>query len=128
MGEGLQQAADAHFVVVIGALQRGHFIGDESFKLSGARKRALDAVAHRGDLAADRLADRDDRLARHLFRLGQTHRDAGHRLRDQTKLLRAPDHVREQIEEHDRRQHEGGEADHRRDAGGALRQHRPQVG
>ncbi len=85
VGEGLQQAADAHFVVVIGALQRGHFVGDERFKLSGTRKRALDAVAHRGDLAADRLADRDDRLARHLFRLGETHRDAGHRLRDQAQ-------------------------------------------
>ena len=128
VGEGLEQAADAHFVVVIGALQRGHLICDQRFKLGGAGKRALDAIAHRGDLAADRLADRNDRLARHLFGLGETHGDAGHRLRDQAKLLGAPDHMGEQIEEQHRRQHEGGKAEHRRNAGGALRSHRAQVG
>ena len=60
--EVLEQAADAHFVVVIGALERGHFVGDQRFELGGARQRALDAVAHGGDFAADRLADGDDRI------------------------------------------------------------------
>ena len=127
--EGLEQAADADFVVVIGALERGHLVGDQSFELGGARERALDAVAHRGDLAADRLADGDDRLARDLFRLGEPHGDAGHRLGDQAQLLRAPDHVGE----HDRRTCTGASTKAARPiiAGmpaGALRQHRLQVG
>ena len=61
MRERLEQAADADFVVVVGALERGHFVGDQRLELGGARERALDAVAHGGDLAADGLADGDDR-------------------------------------------------------------------
>ena len=57
MRERLEQAADADFVVVVGALQRGHFVGDQGFEFGGARERPLDAVAHGGDFAADRLAD-----------------------------------------------------------------------
>ncbi len=73
MRERLEQAADADFVVVVGALERRHFVGDERFKLGGARERALDAVAHGRDLAADRLADRHDGIAGDLFRLGKLH-------------------------------------------------------
>ena len=128
MRERLEQAADADFVVVVGALERGDFVGDQRFELGGARQRALDAVAHRRDLAADGLADGDDGLAGDLFRLGEPHGDARHRLGDQAHLLRAPHHVGQHVEEHDRRQHEAGEADHGRDAGRALLQHRLQVG
>ena len=104
-----EQAADAHFVVVIGALERGHFVLHERFEFGGAGERALDAVAHGGDFAADRLADGDDGFARHRFRLAEPHRDFGHRLRDETHLARAVDHVREHEEESGRQQEDRGE-------------------
>ncbi|MBA7476099.1 hypothetical protein ES707_11477 [subsurface metagenome] len=90
MGDVLQQRADAHFVVGIGALQRGHFVGDQRFKLARARNGALDAVAHGGDFAADRLANGDHGIARRAFRLGEADRDLRHRLRDHAHFLAAP--------------------------------------
>ena len=75
MRQRLEQAADADLVVVVGALQRRDLVGDQRFELGGARERPLDAVAHRRDLAADRLADGDHGIARDLFRLGEPHRD-----------------------------------------------------
>ena len=71
---------------------------------------------------------RDDGIAGDLFRLGEPHGDARHRLGDDAHLLRAPHHVGQHVEEQDRRQHEAGEADHGRDAGRALLQHRLQIG
>ena len=85
----LEQIADADFVVVIGALERGDFVVDEGFEFGGARQRALDAVAHRRDFAADGLSDRDDLFARRGFRLRQTHGDFGHGLGDEAHVLRA---------------------------------------
>jgi len=41
-------------------------------------QRALDAVAHGGDLAPDRLPDSDDRLACGRLGLRETHRDLSH--------------------------------------------------
>ena len=114
--EILQQGADAHLVVVVGVLERGDLVGDQRLELGGARERALDAVAHGGDLAADRLPDGDDQFARDRLRLGEPHGDLGHRLRDQPHFLRAPRHVGEHVEEHDRRQVDGGE--HRQDRRG----------
>ncbi len=111
LAEVLQQAADAHLVVVIGVLQRRHLVGDQRLEFGGARQRALDAVAHGGDLAADRLADGDDGFARDRLGLGEAHRNLGHRLGDQPQLLRAPRHVGEHEEEDDR-----GEEDHRQHA------------
>ena len=73
VGELLEQAADADFVVAIGALERGDFVLHQGFELAGARQRALDAVAHGRDLAADRLADGDDGIARHGLGLGEPH-------------------------------------------------------
>ena len=64
IGQFAEQIANAHFVVVIGALERGDFVVHQRFQLGRARERAFDAVAHGGDLAADGLADRRDRLAR----------------------------------------------------------------
>ena len=128
MRESLEQAADADFVVVVGALERGHLVGDQSLELGGARKRALDAVAHRGDLAADGLADGDDRFAGDLFGLRKLHGDARHRLRDDAQLLGAPHHVRHQVEEDHRREQERREPDDGRNAGRALTQRRLQLG
>ena len=68
-GRVVQQAADAHFVVVIGALQRGDFVGDQRFELGGARQRALDAVAHRGDFAATNAFTDDVKVKRWGFHI-----------------------------------------------------------
>ncbi len=110
-GEIVEQAADAHFVVVIGALQRRDFVLHQHFEFGGTRQRALDAVAHRRHFAADGLADGDDGFARDAFRLGQPQRHLAHRLRQRLHLARARDHVRDREEEADRR-HEG---DHQRE-------------
>ena len=87
VGEILQQAADAHLVVAVGAFERRHFVAHHRFEFARPRQRPLDAVAHGGDFAADRLSDRDDRFTRDAFRLGKTHGDLRHRLRDQPQLL-----------------------------------------
>ncbi len=114
-GEILQQAADADFVVVIGVLERGHLVGHQRLELGGARQCAFHAVAHRGDFAADRLADGDDRFPRHRLRLGEPHGDFRHGLRDQPQFLRAPRHMGEHVEEDDRREENQRQHDeHRR--------------
>ena len=123
MGDVLQQRADAHFVVAVGALERRDLVGDERFEFAGARDRALDAVAHRGDLAADRLADSDHRFARRTFRLRIADRHLRHRLRDHAELLAAPGEAREEIEQQDRRKQQRGEARDHQDAA-ALRRSR----
>ena len=112
VGELLQQAADAHFIVAVGALERGDLVLHQRLELAGARERALDAVAHGRDFAADRLADGDDGIPRHAFGLGQPHRDLRHRLRDQAQFLRPPRHVGDAEEEDDRQQRGGAEPDH----------------
>ena len=106
----LQQRADAHFVVGIGAFQRRDFVGDQRFQLARARNRTLDAVAHRGDLAADGLADRHHGVACGGFRVGEAHRDLRHRLRDHSQFLAAPGQAREEIEQQHRREEQRGKA------------------
>ena len=104
MGDVLQQRADAHFVVGIGALERGDFVGDQRFEFAGARDRAFDAVAHRRDLAADRLADGHHRVGGRAFGLGEADRDLRHRLRDHPHFLAAPGEAGEEIEQQHRRE------------------------
>ena len=103
MGDVLQQCANAHFVVAIGALERRDLVGDESFKFAGARDRAFDAVAHRGDLAADRLTDGHHGIGGRDFGLGESDRDLRHRLRDHPHFLAAPGKAGEEIEQQHRR-------------------------
>ncbi len=103
-------AADAHLVVVVGMFEGGDLVLHQRLELGGARERALDAVAHGGDFAADRLADGDDQFARDGLGLGQPHGDLGHGLGDQPQFLRAPRHVGQHIEEDDR--HEEDDAEH----------------
>jgi len=112
--EVLEQPADADFVVAIGALERRDLVLHQRFELAGARQRPLDAVAHGGDLAADRLTDGDDGIARHALRLGEPHRDLRHGLRDQTQFLGAPGHMRDAEEEDDGQQRRGAEPDDQR--------------
>ncbi len=126
MGDVLQQRAHAHFVVAIGALERGDFVGDEGFQFAGARDGALDAVAHGGDFAADRLADGDHAVARHGFRLGHAHGDMGHRLRDHAQFLAARRHVGEEVEQQDRRGERWRRGRRWRAGRRALREHRAQ--
>jgi hypothetical protein len=109
-GRVLQQGANAHFVVAIGALERGDLVGDEGFKFAGARDRAFDAVAHRGDLAADRLTDGHHGIGGRGFGLGEADRDLRHRLRDHPHFLAAPGEAREEIEQQHRRKEQRGKA------------------
>ena len=128
MRQRFEQAADADFVVVVGALERGHFVGDESFKFGGAGERALDAVTHRRHFAPDRLPDGDDRLARNRLRLGEPHRDVGHGLGDEPQFLRAPSHVREHIEENNWHEENDGEHGQHRRAKASWTKRGPHLG
>ena len=110
-GEFLQQRADPHFIVAIGAFKCRHFALHQRFELAGARECPFDAVAHGRDFAADRLADGDDRIPRHALGLAKPHRDPRHRLRDEAKLLGAPRHMGDAENEDDRQQSRGAEAD-----------------
>ncbi len=127
MGDVLQQGADTHLVVAVGAFERCDLVGYQCFQFAGARDRAFDAVAHRRDFAADRLADRDHRLARRTFRLGVADRHLRHRLRDHAQFLAAPGEAGEEIEQQDRREQQRGKARDHQDAG-ALAEHRLQRG
>ncbi len=110
MGDVLQQRADAHFVVGIGALERCDFVGNQRFEFAGARDRALDAVAHGGDFAADRLSDGDHGIAGRALRLGEADRDLRHRLRDHAHFLAAPGEAGEEVEQQHRRKEQRGKA------------------
>ena len=105
----LQQRPDTHLVIVVRVLEGGDLVRHQGLELGGARKRALDAVAHGGDFASNGLADGDDRLARDRLRLRQPHGDLGHRLGDEPQLLGTPRHVGEHVEEDDRHEKGGGE-------------------
>ncbi len=107
------QAADPELVVVIGALERRHFAVHQAFELGRAGERPLDAVAHGGDFAPDRLADGHHRLAGDRVRLAEPHRHLDHRTGDQAQLLRPHHHIGDHHEEHDRQRHHHGEAEQR---------------
>ncbi len=115
MRDVLQQRADAHFIVAIGALKGCDFVGNQGFELAGACDRAFDAVTHCCDFTADRLADRDHGVAGCTFGFRKTNRDLRHRLRDHAQFLAAPGKGGEEIKQ----QHRGEE--HRNKSG--ERQH-----
>ena len=99
--EIVDQSTDAPLVVGVGAFERRDFGAHERLEFAGARERALDAVAHRGDLAADGLRERDDLLGGDRFRLGEPDGDLAHRTRGQAHFLGAPRDDGEQEEEGD---------------------------
>ena len=120
MRDVLQQRADPHLVVGIGALERRDFIGDEGFQFAGACDRTLNTVAHGRDFAADRLTDGDHRIARRALGLGETDRDLRHRLGDHPQLLAAPGKARQEIEQQHGRKEQRGEAGQHQRAAAAL--------
>ncbi len=127
LGEAVEQVADAQLVVVVGALQRRHFVVDQRLELGGARQRALDAVAHGRDLAADRLADGDDRIAGHAVGLGEAQRRLRHGMGHHAQFLRARQHVGERIEEHDGRDDAEDDAEEGRNRGREVAQEPAQL-
>ena len=120
MGDVLQQRADAHFVVAVGALERGDFVGNQGFEFAGARNGAFDAVAHGRDFAADRLTDGDHRVAGGALGLRKADRDLRHRLRDHAQFLAAPGKARQEIEQQHRREEQCRQAGQHQRAAGAL--------
>ncbi len=122
VGELAEQVADTDFVVVIGALERRDLVMNEGLEFSGARKRTLDAVAHRRDFAAHRLADIDDLLAGGGFRLVEPHRHLRHGLRDVAQFLGAADGLGEGEGDSDRQNNRGGGCGEERGGDVGLRQ------
>ncbi len=98
----VEQDADAAFIVAIGALERRHFAPHHGFEFAGAGQGALDAVAHRGDLAANGLAQGDNLLGGDGFRLGEADRHFGHGAGGQAHFLRASRHRAHGNQENDR--------------------------
>ena len=90
-GEIVDQRAHPRFVVAVRTLQRGDLVVDEELQFAGTGERAFDAVADRGNLAANGLADVGDVFGREVLRLRQALRNLGDRARDVAHLLRAPD-------------------------------------
>ena len=105
----LDEVPHTPFVVVIGALQRRDLVLDHGLEFGGARDGALDAVAERGDLAADRLADGDDRVGGKVLGLGEADGNLGHRAGDGAQFLHAADQHGEQQEAGGRKQKPGGD-------------------
>ena len=115
-----QEIADTDFVVVIGAFERRDFVVHQRFEFGGARQGALDAVAHGGDFAADGLTNGDDGFARRGVRLRQTHGDFRHGFRDQAHVLRAAEHVGDDVGK-DHRHDDGADGDREHGNTGAWR-------
>ena len=88
-GEFVDQRPHAAFVVGVGAFEIGDFGANHGFQFAGARDGALDAVAHRGDFAANGLRQRDDLLGGDRLGFGEAHGDFGHRAGGGAHLLRA---------------------------------------
>ena len=129
MRQRLEQAADADFVVVVGALERRRLRWRPALR---ARRRARARARRRRPWRRPRGGSPGRRVTMESRATSSGSASfmatLGHRLGDDAHLLRAPHHVGEHVEEHDRRQHEAGKPDHGRDAGRALLQHRLQIG
>ena len=101
----VEQGADADLVVGIGPLKGRDLAAHERLELAGAGEGALDTVAHRRDLASNRLRHGEDGVCRKGFRLAEAHGDLADRVGDELHLLRAHgEHGRDQEEDDRRRQ------------------------
>ncbi len=99
-GQFVDQRAHAPLIVGERALQIGDFRPHQRFEFAGPRQRAFDAVAHRGDLAPDRLRQRHHLLGGDGLGFGEAHRDFGHGAGGHPHFLSAPDHHRSDEEEY----------------------------
>ena len=90
---------------------------NENFQFAGTCDGTFDAVSHRGDFATNGLANREDGLLGHVFRLSETERHFGHATGDDAHFLRAPDHHGHDPEEDDRNQNGNGSEDQGRRGG-----------
>ena len=102
MREFVDQQSDAALVFAVGAFEVRYLGAHDHFEFAGARQRALDAVAHRRGFAADRLRERNDLFGRDGLGLDQADRRLGHRLGDETHLMRAARRDAGDEQEHDR--------------------------
>jgi hypothetical protein len=110
----LHQAAYAHLIVGVAALERVDFGMDQRLEFRCAGNGALDAFVHGRDFAANGLADGEDAVAGNVFRLGEAQGDLGHRAGGGTHLAGACHHDREGEEDEDRNDDRDQEADGRR--------------
>ena len=101
-GQLVDQRAHAPLVIGKGALQIGDLGPHQGFKFAGPRQGALNAIAHGGDLAPDRLGERDHLLGGDGLGFGEAQRDFGHRAGGRAHFLPAPDHHRRDEEKHHR--------------------------
>lgn len=97
----LDERADTQFVFAVAAFECADFRMHERFELGCPGDGALYALVHRRDFAAHGLADRHDAVGGIGFRLGEAHRNLGHRTRGAAQFLSTRDHDREGEEEHD---------------------------
>ena len=97
----VDERADADLVIRIGSFESRNFAAHKRFELAGAGKRALDAVADRGDFAAHGLRDRKDRIGGKILGLGQANGDFADGAGDLLHLLRAHGEHRGDVEEQD---------------------------
>ena len=86
------------------ALQRGDLLAHQRLEFAGARERALDAVSHRRDFAANGLRKRGELFAGHGLGLGQPHRDMGDGGGGLPQLLQPAGQGREAEHDNDGRQ------------------------
>ena len=107
--QAVDQAADAHLVLRIGAFQLVDLGVNQGLQLDSPGQGALDAFAHGGDLAAHRLTNGHHAILGERFGLGQAQRQLGHRLGGRPHLLGAADHDREAPEEQHRHHQGDGE-------------------
>lgn len=121
--ELLENGAHALLVLVVGGFQLGDLVVDADLQFAGARKGALDAIAHGVDLAADRLADGGDGFDGRGFGFGQAQGDLGQGASGELHVLRAPDHEPDGEEEEYRNGDGRVDGDHPR-----LRAHDAGVG
>ena len=101
LAEPVDQRADACLVLGVGALELVDLGVDQRLQLDGARQRALDAFAHRRDLAAHGLADHHDAVLGEPLGLGEAEGHFGHRLRGEPHVLGAAHHDGEAPEQDD---------------------------
>ena len=111
-GEFVDEGAHAPLVVRIGAFEVGDFVMHHQFEFAGARQSALDAIAHGGDLAANRLRENHHLLGGEAVGVGKPDRHFTHGARRMAHFLNPLGQGGDHEEESDGAN--GGQSEHRR--------------